>query len=105
MRSTRRCEEGGHADLEDFQLTLNHLFMQVIEHLDCPGWSANLTDMLLHLQKQDDLKSPGHSDTGGPGPALPANQPARVLMIPPQHRQRTAPIVEELQRILTTFQG
>lgn len=101
MHSLRRCAPRGQAVLSEFQLTLNHLFLQVIEHLDCPGWTGNLTDILLHLH------SDGHGtpdSRAGAAFCLAANQPARVLMIPPEQRPAAAPVLKTLQQILSSFQ-
>jgi hypothetical protein len=98
MHSFQRCRRKGQASLDEFQLTLNHLFLQVIEHLDCPGWTGNLTDILLHLHRS--RQAPADSPQKEAFP-LAANQPARVLMIPPDQRQTAGPIVAKLQRIIT----
>lgn len=102
MLSTQRCDRHGQAaDLDEFQLTLNHLFLQVIEHLDCPGWTGNLTDILLYLHHSESHHTGSPDEATAPQPAFPANQPAKVLMIPPEHRQAAGPIVGKLQRIIS----
>jgi hypothetical protein len=97
MLSTQPCDRQGHADLDDFQLTLNHLFLQVIEHLDSTGWTGNLTDTLLYFHRESSLEMGGQGRYPISLPPFPANQPARVLMIPPEHRKAAGPIVEKLQ--------
>jgi Fe-S-cluster containining protein len=44
------CRENGHAVVDPFILTVSHIFLQIIEHIDHPGLSGNLTDILLLLE-------------------------------------------------------
>ena len=103
MLSTQSCHQQGQASLDEFQLTLNHLFLQTIEHLDCPGKTGNLVDILLYLQYQESREGADQSEENSA--ALPTNQPARVLMIPPEHRQAAGPILATLQGIIAQAGG
>ena len=104
MLSREPCGRQGEASLDEWQLTLNHLFLQVLEHLDCPGWTGNLSDVLLYWHHRE-ARDAQERQAQPPSPARrPANQPARVLMIPPEHRRAAGPVLEKLQRIITPFQ-
>lgn len=87
MVSKRRCDETGFADMDDWQLTLNNIFMQYIEHIDQGGFYGNLSDILM--------KEGG----GGSDKNLIVNQPVKMLMVPPEHRQRIQGVLEQLGRI------
>ena len=79
--STDDCSRCGAAVLSDFTLTVNNVFMQYIEHIDCTGVSGNLSDMILALSGK---RANGHWVTIG-------NQTAKGFMVPPEHRQRIRP--------------
>jgi len=96
--SRRTCGTQGYAEVDEWVLTVNTVFMQAIEHLDRPGCFGNFTDVILAL------------DTAGTTHPLPpvtceahglsANQPLPVLMIPPFHQARAAALVAEIQQVL-----
>lgn len=89
--SVGECAVEGVATLSPLILTVNNVFMQYIEHLDCNGVSGNLSDMFLALAG-DDL------------PILPItikNQKMDGFMVPPEHRQKVGPLLMEMTRIFT----
>ncbi|MFZ5570065.1 MAG: YkgJ family cysteine cluster protein [Thermodesulfobacteriota bacterium] len=92
MLSLSSCEEKGFAEVDDYLLTVNQVFLQTIEHLDAGGYTANLTDMLLHLSRRAEGSA---GDLAG----RVANMPIPVLMIPPEHRERIRPILEAIYSI------
>lgn len=100
MFSTVVCRPGGFAAQDDYLITVNTVFQQVIEHLDVPGATGNLVDVLqyLHGAEQRSLYRTGmiHPEAVG----LPANRPAKMLMIPPEHRERLQPVVERMRELL-----
>ena len=87
--SQEDCSRGGVATLPPLVLTVNNLFMQYIEHMDCHGSSGNLSDMILKAL-------PGFRFTGL---VTIGNQVAKVLMVPPEHRERVAPLLQDMARI------
>jgi len=99
MMSRRDCSRNGFADMDEFTLTVADLYNQFIEHLDAGGLTGNLIDVLLFLDISENLKTyqEGKPDLSGPG--LIRNHPIPVLMIPPEHRLRVAPLLEPLTRI------
>ena len=101
MTSTVVCRAGGHAAMEDYRITVNTVFQQVIEHLDVPGATGNLIDV-LSLFKDPQGCSIYRSQMIQPKAAgLPANRPVKMLMIPPEHRERLRPVVARLQALMT----
>jgi Fe-S-cluster containining protein len=87
--SQEDCSRVGMATLPPLVLTVNNLFMQYIEQMDCNGISGNLSDMIL-------AASPLSLSTGL---VTISNQAASVLMVPPEHRERVAPLLQDMARI------
>ncbi|MFH1985660.1 MAG: hypothetical protein ABIL58_27825 [Pseudomonadota bacterium] len=100
MTSTAVCAAGGFADMPDFLVSVNTVFQQIIEHLDVPGATGNLADVLTFLK---DVENRSIYRTGMIRPdalAMPANRHLKMLMIPPQHRDRLQPVVSKIQKML-----
>lgn len=98
MCSKENCEEDGFADMDPFVLSVNTLFKQFIEHIDTFGISGNFSDVLLYLEETDNAEITRGGDDRV-GARLINNQPAKVLLIPPQHEEKIRPIYEKLQQI------
>ncbi|MGM0452598.1 MAG: hypothetical protein ACQERN_05495 [Thermodesulfobacteriota bacterium] len=92
MVSTRTCGQFGQADIDDFTLTVNTVFLQCIEHLDADGWFGNFTDVLARLII-------GDPKDGHPGPTV-SNRRLPALLVPPPHREKIDPIVKALHAII-----
>ena len=97
--SKYNCAEKGYAEIDDFVVSVNTVFIQTIEHLDKTGCTGNLTDLLevmLNNEKWAAYKSGvlKCQDNG-----LVRNHALTVLMIPPEHRARMAPILKSLRQI------
>ncbi len=86
MVSRVKCEASGFADMDDFLITLNNVFMQYIEHIDIGGSYGNLSDILLSEAGQ------GHEN-------LITNIGVELLMVPPEHQARIKEVITALQRI------
>jgi Fe-S-cluster containining protein len=97
--SRQNCGELGYADIDDFTASVNTVFLQVIEHLDAAGCSGNLIDvlglMILEDRRRDYEK--GHLKCMDHG--LIVNWELKVLMIPPEHRLKMAPLLKKLNDI------
>lgn len=94
--SKHDCRQKGYAEVEPFVLTVNHLILQFIEHVDANGFSGNLADVLLFMASKKnhcsyETKPLENSDT-----LLISNLPINVLMVPPEHRIRIQPILNAL---------
>jgi Fe-S-cluster containining protein len=99
MVSKKDCRKTGYADMDDFVLALNDVFMQYLEHIDSPGFSGNFTDVMLYLASQENRALYQKGQAGKPPKGLLANLPVHVLMVPPEHRQRLQPILKRLNSI------
>ncbi len=98
MVSRQRCDADGQAEMDPFVLTLNHVIMQYVEHVDQPGRFGNICDMMQALG-QDSLRQAYLQGRLDPVTRLLANHPLTVLMAPPEHRKRLMPIMEKLNQI------
>jgi hypothetical protein len=85
MVSKSVCEVGGQAEMDDYLLALQTVFMQFIEHADSDGCSGNLIDMLLDR------------DCGKSG-FLP-NRPIEMILLPPEYQERGKKIVAKLSAL------
>lgn len=95
--SRRPCRLLGSADVEDRVFTVNHVFLQIVEHLDAQGCSGNLTDVLQVLAGNEDRRQYRRGTLPCGRCGLIANRPAKALMIPPKHRKDLAPILTALR--------
>ncbi len=92
------CRKTGYAEIDPVVLTINDIFLQHIEHLDHQGLTGNLSDIMLFLEPGKKRNHYAHRDTAAD--RLIQNHPLRVLMIPPEYRNRIKPILESLKNIL-----
>jgi hypothetical protein len=98
MLSRHSCGEHGYADLDGWLLTVNTVFLQTIEHIDCPGGFGNLQDVLLALGSEEWRAAYREGRMPLEAEGLIPNRPAAMLMVPPEHRERIQPLLEEMQR-------
>jgi len=98
--STVNCAESGSAVVDDFVITVNNIFMQVIEHADSGRFSGNLSDVLQFLESAENRENLSSGKIRNPPSGLIKNHPLKILMIPPEHREKAEPILDAL-RILT----
>lgn len=56
--SKHSCGEKGYAEVDEFVLSVNNIFLQYIEHIDSQGCSGNLIDILLYFEPQERAHSP-----------------------------------------------
>ena len=98
MVSRHPCGEQGYADVDDWVLTVNTVFLQTIEHIDRPGCFGNLQDVLRALGSEEGRRAYREGQPPRDAPGLLPNHPAPLLMVPPVHRERLQPILAEMQR-------
>jgi len=96
--SSQICGEGGEAVTEPFVITVNNLFLQYIEHIDIQGHSGNLTDIMLFFESESNRNDYRNGILKDHLKSLIINNPAKILMIPPEHRERIKPILEAIQK-------
>ena len=99
MVSRQVCRETGSAEMDDFTVALNSVFLQVIEHLDRPGCTGNLLDLLPLMRSVAFSESYESGNCECSESHLVANRPLTVLMIPPEYKDRLAPVIGALQSI------
>ncbi|MBU1055573.1 MAG: hypothetical protein KKC46_17385 [Proteobacteria bacterium] len=97
--SKEDCAKNECAIIDDFVLAVNNIFLQVIEHIDQDRFTGNLTDILLFLESEQTRENL----LAGRNITLPSyivnNRPLKILMIPPEHREKTLPIIKSLKNI------
>jgi len=99
MMSRHNCSQSGYAHMDEFTLTVADLFSQFIEHLDAGGLNGNLIDVLMYLANSENLKTYQEGQPNLSSSNLIRNYPIPILMIPPEHRLRVAPLLKPLTRI------
>jgi hypothetical protein len=96
--SRHDCGKEGYAEIDDFVLSVNTLILQTIEQMDAGGCTGNLLDMLRVMTVKENRQAYAEGQLNC-NAGLIANQPLKVLMIPPEHRAKMEPILQELRQI------
>ncbi len=91
MVSKTVCQKGSQADMDDYVLALNTVFMQFIEHLDAAGCTGNLIDLLPLTASAD-----GREGRIGLENGFVPNRPIEIIMLPPEYQDRARAILEKL---------
>lgn len=97
--SRQNCGQTGYADIDDLTASVNTVFLQVIEHLDAEGCSGNLIDVLQFMASEDNRRAYAQGEANCEASGLIVNWELKVLMIPPEHRERIEPILQQLRKI------
>ena len=100
MVSKIRCADTGIAEMDDFAVTVNTVFLQFIEHLDVGGCSGNLIDILMVLESEAHRRRYRQRGAVCRNPLLIPNIPIPVLMVPQEHRRRLSPWIRSIQKNL-----
>lgn len=90
MMSKSRCADSGVAEMDEYAVTLNNVFMQYIEHIDIGGCFGNLSDILLFTGNGEKETEEGR---------FIENQGVEMLMVPPEHQGKIRAVIQELQQI------
>jgi hypothetical protein len=85
--------------VDEAVLTVNTVFLQTVEHVDADGCSGNLLDLLAVLANEDQRKAYANNTLHCTANGLIANHSMKVLMLPPEHRVRIEPILNQLRQI------
>ena len=93
------CGNSGVADVDDFILSVNTLFLQTIEHLDKNGCTGNLIDVLLRLLSAENRHAYQNDALQCRSADLIHNQSLSVLMVPPAHKERLQPMLAALNML------
>ena len=97
--SRRNCAETGYADIDEFTVSVSTVFLQTIEHLDADGCSGNLVDVLRIMANEDNRRAYEKDRLKCETNGLIVNWSLKVLMIPPEHRTKMEPVLQELRQI------
>lgn len=97
--STHDCRKAGYAEVDPFVITVNTVFLQIIEHIDSIGFFGNFIDVLLLMAARENRKGFRMNTLKCPNSDFVSNLPASVLMIPPDHRNKIRPILDALLNI------
>jgi hypothetical protein len=93
------CGETGLADVDDYIVSVNTVFLQTIEHLDRPGCCGSLPDIVTALENGARRRAYLSGKPICEAAGLLPNRPITALMVPPQHRGRMGPVLRKLQSI------
>ncbi len=99
MVSKQLCADTGTAEIDEFTITVNHVFLQYIEHIDQNGFSGNMADVLTHIMTND--LPIINTNSEATRTCLIKNAPLHALMIPPEHRKKIETILSALRAIKT----
>jgi Fe-S-cluster containining protein len=99
MRSRTDCAATGYADMDDFSVTVSTVLMQYVEHIDAGGCSGNLADIMGLFSSAANRAVYAEGGLPCTGSGLVNNRPIPALMIPPEHRKRIQPLLEQIARI------
>ncbi len=99
MVSARNCAQTGFADMDPFILTVNDVFLQHLEHIDAQGYTGNFADVMHFFESDGNRRRYAAGQLGLAPDGLVANQPVFVLMIPPEHRERIQPLLQQIRSI------
>ena len=99
LLSRHDCGTEGYADIDDYVLSVNTVFLQSIEHMDDHGCAGNLLDVLAVIASEENRLAYENQPLKCSAVGLIANQPLKILMIPPEHRTKMEPILKSLQEI------
>jgi hypothetical protein len=80
-------------------LTVNDVLLQYLEHIDAKGYTGNFADVMRFLEADQNRQNYAAGRFGAAPAGLVANQPVFVLMIPPEHRERIEPQLNQLRSI------
>ena len=97
--SRSNCGETGYAEIDEFVLSVNTVFLQTIEHVDVNGCTGNLVDVLKVLSSADNWAAYENNTLSCDTTGLISNHPLTALMIPPEHRRQMEPILNSLREI------
>ncbi|MFO7963137.1 MAG: YkgJ family cysteine cluster protein [Desulfobacterales bacterium] len=97
--SRQDCRKTGFADIDPYVVTVNTVFLQLIEHIDTGGLFGNLSDMMTHLASAHNRHVNAMAHDLKPGGFLITNRPIPVLLVPPEHRGRIESMLSRLRNI------
>ncbi len=101
MVSKTACRQDGYAEMEDYLLSINTVFMQFVEHADTSGSSGNFIDMLLFMSSADQRRAYKNDGCTGRHRGFVANRPIEMIMLPPEYQLEARPVLNKLQALFS----
>jgi hypothetical protein len=96
LTSKHDCSQTGYAQVDPLVITVNTVYLQIIEHIDSTGFSGNLADILLLMAGKENRDHYRMNTLKHLGADFVPNMPIKVLMVPPEHRDQVKPILKTL---------
>ena len=96
LMSQVNCRKSGYAKMDPLVLTLNTVFLQIIEHLDEKGYFGNLSDMLTLFWSDVPCKTSLDCSQVSRDEQLLCNEKIPLLMVPPEHQEVVKPLLKKL---------
>lgn len=96
MISQRTCRPGEYAVMPPVTVSVNHVMLQYIEHVDSDGFTGNMTDVLIFMQSEENRKRYLDGGISFEGQPFVPNFPARRLLVEPEHKNIIGPLLEVL---------
>jgi hypothetical protein len=90
------CSQTGYAEVDPFIITVNTIYLQVIEHIDATGFSGNFADVMLLMATKENRDRYEKNALQPLEDDFISNMPIEVLMVPPEHREKAKPIFNTL---------
>ena len=97
------CSKAGCAEVDSFVMTLNTLFLQFVEQIDFMGFSGNFADVLLLMASNEHRDNYKKNTLKHPGTDFISNLEIKVLMVPPEHREKVKPVLDALFTLLRSL--
>jgi len=97
--SKHDCSKAGYAEVDPFDMTVNTLFMQFVEHIDGMGFSGNFADVLLVMASKENRDHYKMNILNYRGADLVPNLKIKILMVPPEHRMKVKPLFDALLKL------
>ena len=97
--SEKDCNPTGYANIDPFIITVNTIYLQVLEHIDAAGFSGNFADVMQWMAKKENRERYKSNALKQRYADFVSNRPIEVLMVPPEHRNKIKPIINTLFKI------
>jgi hypothetical protein len=94
--SEKACSQAGYAEVDPFIITVNTIYLQIIEHIDAAGFSGNFADVMLLMANNENRQRYKNNTLKHLDGDFISNMAIEVLMVPPEHRSKIKSIFDTL---------
>jgi hypothetical protein len=98
--SEQKCDAIACALVEPFLVTVNTVFLQLIEHIDSGGLFGNMSDILLFLEPETQRKRYAMNTALNHVGGFSVNCSIPALLVPREHHLRIQPILQEIVTLI-----